>query len=438
MLSIFETVNPWLILILFILLLLSAFFSSAETAFSSCNIIRLKNYVEDGKKGAKKALYAAERFEKTLSTILVGNNVVNIALTTISATILLGVFKNPTTANIINTLGVTFVVLIFGEIIPKSVAKESAEAIALRYGSSMYFLNIVMTPLVLIFVPIKKLIRKLYVVENRPSFTDDELETLIDTMEEEGTIEEDSADMIQGVLDLKDKDIYDVMTPRVDMIMVNVTDDISILKRLFIKHRFSRIPVYDGDKDNVIGKVHFKDYMIAIFNDSEISIHELMTDVHFVPETKSVDDLIEDLQKKQEHMAIVTGEFGGTAGLVTMEDALEVLVGEIFDEHDEEFAEFLPLGNSKYLLHGDLNLDDLFDELDLPEPDSNYASVGGFISEKLEKLPEVNDVLLYECELYSEELTEDIITMDMLFTVKEVTGRRILSIELEVSKKEEL
>ncbi|XMB66383.1 hemolysin family protein [Mycoplasmatota bacterium zrk1] len=438
MLAIFDTVNQWLFLILFILLMLSAYFSSAETAFSSCNIIRLKNYVEEGKKGAKKALYVAERFEKTLSTILVGNNVVNIALTTISATILLDVITNTTTANIINTLGVTFVILIFGEIIPKSLAKESAENLALRYGASMYFLNIIMTPFVMIFMPIKRLISKLYSIERRPSFTDDELETLIGTMEEEGTIEEDSAEMMQGVLDLKDKNIYDIMTPRVDIIMVNVNDDIKMLKELFINYQFSRIPVFEDDKDDVIGKVHFKDYMIALFNGSEISIRELMSEIHFVPETKSVDDLIEDLQKTKQHMAIVTGEFGGTTGLVTMEDALEVLVGDIFDEHDEEFAEFLPLGNDKYLLHGDFNLDDLFDELDLPEPESNYSSVGGFIYERLEKLPEVNDVLLYECDIFSEEINEDIITINLIFTVKEVRDRRILSIELEVNKKEEL
>ncbi|XMB87374.1 hemolysin family protein [Mycoplasmatota bacterium WC44] len=437
-LSVLNIENPVLYAILLILVLLSAYFSSAETAFSSCNIIRLKNYVEEGRKGAKKALYSAERFEKTLTTILIGNNVVNIGLATISATVMKQVFDSPTVANIVNTLGVTAILLIFGEILPKSIAKESAEGIALKYGASMYFLTIVMTPIAVMLSPIKRTVNKIYNVEAKPSFTDDELETLIDTMEEEGTIEEDSADMMQGVLDLKDKDVDDIMTPRVDVVMINIDANIKELKEIFIDFQLSRIPVYRKDKDNIIGKVHFKDFMLALFDDKEISINDIMSEVHYVPETMSVDDLIEELQKNKEHMAIVTGEYGGTAGVVTMEDALEVLVGEIFDEHDEEFAEFLPLGNDKYMIHGDFNLVDLFDELDLPEPDSGYSSVGGFIYENLEKYPEIEDYITYECVIHSEEIGEDTITKELVFTVKDVSDRRILSVELNIKEKEEL
>jgi len=432
--------SPWLYVTLFILVMLSAYFSSAETAFSSCNIIRLKNYVEDGKLGAKKALYVAERFEKTLTTILIGNNIANIGLTSISATILLSLFKNPTTANIVNTVGVTFVILIFGEILPKSLAKENAESLALKYGASMYLLTILMTPFIWLLSPIKRIVNKLYNAksETKPSFTDDELEILIDTMEQEGTIEEDSADMMQAVLSLKDKDVDEIMTPRVDCIMVNINDDIEILKELFVTYQLSRIPIFDNDKDDVIGKVHFKDFMLAIFNNEEVTIKQIMTNIHFVPEIMSVDDLIEDLQTKKEHMAIVTDEYGGTAGIVTMEDALEELVGEIFDEHDEEVAKFLPLGNNKYLILGDFNLDDLFDELDLPEPKSGYSSVGGFIYELLEKYPEIEDKVTYECIINSEEIGEDTITYLLEFTVKDVIERRIISVELTKKTKEEL
>lgn len=440
LLSILVFDSPWLFVVLGVLVLLSAYFSSAETAFSSSNVIRLRNYVEEGRRGAKKALHVVENFEKTLTTILIGNNVVNIGLTTISATILLGLISNPATANLVNTLGVTFVILIFGEILPKSLAKENAETVSLRYGASMYFLNFLFAPVAWFLSPIKKGVSKIYQngEQPKPSFTDDELETLIDAMEEEGAIEEDSADMMQAVLNLKDKDVEDIMTPRVDCIMVGINDDIQKLRDLFVEHQFSRIPVFEEDKDNVIGKVHFKDFMLKMFETDEITIKDVMSNVHYVVETMSVDDLIENLQHNQQHMAIVTGEYGGTAGIVTMEDALEELVGEIFDEHDEEFSEFLQVSENKFLIHGDYNLDDLFDELDLPEPESSYSSVGGFIYELLEDYVEIGATVEYECQVHSEEIGEDFITHILEFTVQDVVDRRIISVELNKRIKEEL
>lgn len=441
--SILVVDSPWLYVVLsglLVLVLLSAFFSSAETAFSSVNIIRLKNSVEDGVRGAKKALYVAERFERTLTTILIGNNVVNIGLTTISATLLLSIFKTPTTANIVNTLGVTFIILIFGEIIPKSVAKENAEKFALRYGASMYFLNFLFAPLSKMLAPLRIGISKLYSkdVTPKPSFTDDELETLIEHMEEEGTIEEDSADMMQAVLSLKDKSVEDIMTPRVDCTMISVDDNIQKLKDIFVEYQFSRIPVYKEDKDNVIGKVHFKDYLLKTFSDSEIKIEDVMSTINFVPETMNVDDLIENLQHDKEHMVVVTGEYGETTGIVTMEDALEELVGEIFDEHDEEFSEFLQVSENKFLIHADYNLDDLFEELDLPEPVSGYSSVGGFIYELLGEYPHLEDKVNYNVQVHSEAIGEDFVDYILEFIVKDVVGRRIISVELNKFIKEEL
>jgi len=437
---IFVVESPWLLIGLAVLVLLSGFFSSAETAFSSSNIIRLRNYVEEGRRGAKKALYVAERFESTLTTILIGNNVVNIALTTISATILLSLIDNPANANIINTVGVTFVILIFGEILPKSLAKENAESVALRYGGIMYLLNFAFAPIAGLLSPIKKGVSKFYHngEPQKPSFTDDELETLIDTMEEEGTIEEDSADMMQAVLSLKEKDVEDIMTPRVDCVMIGIDDGIEKLQELFVEHQFSRIPVYEEDKDNVIGKVHFKDVMLKMFEENSITVRDIMSDIHYVPETMTVDDLIENLQHNQQHIAIVTGEYGGTAGIVTMEDALEELVGEIFDEHDEEFSEFLKITDDKFMIHGDYNLDDLFEELDLPEPESGYSSVGGFIFELLEDLPKIGEKVEYECQVHSETIGEDFITHVLEFTVQDVVDRRIISVELNKRIKEEL
>lgn len=437
-LAVFEVNNPWLYITLLVLVLVSAFFSSAETAFSSCNTIRLKNYVEDGMTKAKKAIWVAEHFERTITAILIGNNIANIALTSISATILLALISNPTYANIVNTLGITTVILIFGELLPKSLAKVHADALAVSYGRIMYFLVILFKPIIWILTPISNSAQKFSGVDDKPKFTDDELETLIDHMEEEGAIEEERALMIQSVLQLNDTDVEQIMTPRVDCIMLDVEDSIDELKATFLEHQLTRIPIYEDDKDKVIGKVHLKDFMLQMFQEEPTAIHQLISPVHFVPMTMTVDDLITDLQKHQQHMAIVTGEYGGTAGVVTMEDAVEELVGEIFDEHDEEISEFMEVKEGHYYISGDFSLDDLFEELDLPEPDSEYSSVNGFILEQLEQYPKVGDVVRYELSTHSDELDRDTITYILEFTITEVKDHRILSVELNKREKEEL
>jgi CBS domain containing-hemolysin-like protein len=274
--------------------------------------------------------------------------------------------------------------------------------------------------------------------EDKPLYSDAELETLIEQLEEEGSLGEERADMIQSVLDLDNTMVEDIMTPRVDCVMIEVNDSIEKLESLFIETGYTRIPVYQDDKDKVIGKIHFKDLMQASVKGEQLSVQEVMSDILYVPETMTVDRLIAHLQRNQQHIAVVTGEYGGTAGIVTMEDALEELVGEIFDEHDEETSDFVEVGPGQYVVHGDYSLDDLFDELDLPVPESEYSSVGGFLQSRLSDYPQGGETVELEIKQPASELGRDFNTHVVQFKVRDVVDRRIISIELNRFEKEEL
>lgn len=436
--TLFALDNPLLWGILILLVLLSAFFSSAETAYSSANLVRLKSLVEEGKTKAKKAIYVIDNFDKALTTILIGNNVVNIALATISATVLLNVFQDdPTLANIVNTIGITTLILIFGELVPKSSAKANADQLAFLYGPVMYSLIQLFGPVIFLLKPLSNR-RPRGMNEGSSTYSDAELETLIEQLEEEGSLGEERAGMIQSVLDLDNTIVEDIMTPRVDCIMIEVNDSIEKLESIFIETGYTRIPVYQEDKDKVIGKVHFKDLMEAMFTGKKGSVVDYVTDILYVPETMTVDKLIAQLQRNQQHIAVVTGEYGGTAGIVTMEDALEELVGEIFDEHDEETNQFEEVEPGQFIIHGDFSLDDLFDELDLPVPESEYSSVGGFLQAQMENYPEGGELIQIEVKEPSDDLSRDFDTHVLQFKVRDVVDRRIISVELNRFEKEEL
>ncbi len=425
--------------LLLFLVILSAFFSSAETAFSSANVVKLKSFVEEGKARAKKALYVIDNFDKTITAILIGNNIVNIAIATIGATVLLQLLGDPTIANIVNTAGITTIILIFGELLPKSTAKANADDLAYLYGPVMYFLVQVFTPFIWLLKPFNTP-RSRVKQEEKSMYSDAELETLIEHLEEEGSLGEERADMIQSVLDLDNTMVEDIMTPRVDCVMIDVEEPIEKLEQLFIDTGYTRIPVYQDDKDKVIGKVHFKDMMQVMLENKKGKKHirDYITDVVYVPETLTVDKLIAELQRNQQHLAVVTGEYGGTAGIVTMEDALEELVGEIFDEHDEEISEFVKITDQHFIIHGDYSLDDLFDELDLAVPESEYSSVGGFLQSQLSTYPEIGEVVTVVVKEAAEDMNRDFIEYVLEFKVRDVVDRRIISVELNMHEKEEL
>lgn len=388
----------FMIATIIILIIISSFFSSAETAFSTTNAIRMRKLADDNVKGARKALNIIENYDKTLSTILVGNNLVNIANTTICAYLFGMLIVNPTLANLLNTVIMTVIILIFGEILPKSLAKANPEKFALRFSSVMYLLVRAMYPITYVFY--KMQLRMLKRVDtSSPTLTEDDLEGIIDTMEEEGVLNSADADLFMGVIDINEKTVYDIMTPRVDMVAVSVLDTQEAVNKAFLENGYSRLPVYAKDKDHMIGILNYKDYFNALLleNNVKIDLKKLVSSATYVAENMKVKELIRVMQREKRHMAIVADEHGGTSGLVTMEDALEEMVGEIYDEHDMEEEEQVikKLEDGKYEVDADVELEDLFEELEIEHlPDTEYSSVGGYLYELAENLPTLNQVIV--------------------------------------------
>ena len=433
--------NLPLIIALIILLFFSAFFSCSETAYSYVNIIRLKNYVDEKKKGARKALYLAEKFDVTLVTLLVGNNLVNIGATTIAAYVIGSMIVNPTVANIVNTFGMTIIVLIFGEITPKSYAKENPEKTALFLSGPLFIIQKLLWPFTWIFYKIRKFMMKKNDKNDVPQVTEEELESIIETMEDEGVIENDDAELMQNALDINDTEVYQIMTPRVDVVAINVDEDIEKIKNVFFEYQYSRIPVYENDKDNMIGILRERDFFTAYIknNNRKFNIRSIMSSPYFVSRTTKVDDLIREMQDVKKHFAIVLDEYGGTSGIVTMEDALEELVGEIYDEYDdapELDYQFNLINDNKYSINPDINIKDLFEELKLgKEPETNYRDLGGFIYELCEEPPYKGKVVTYN-SVYEDYDLENPVRKEyeLKFTIDRVIKRRIKALILEINE----
>ncbi len=423
---VFFSINPISLMLLAALLLLSSFFSMSETVFSSLNPIRIKNYIEAGKKGSKRALWISERFDLTLSTILVGNNLSNIALASISIGVFSQIFsQSETFITVFNTLVMTILILIFGEIIPKSFGKRYADEIALTISGTLYLIIRILKPITVVFLAMKRLIIK---DDHKVtiSVTEDELETIIDQMEEEGTIDEDDAEMLQSVLDLRAKKVYEIMTPRVDMVAIALNSSVDEVKEVFFEHQFSRIPVFDKDRDNIVGILTERDFFTCLIKGEEVSIETLMKTPIFVAKSMRVDNLIETLQKQNMHLAVVSDEFGGTSGIVSMEDALEELVGEIYDEHDDiEEAQIMRLGERHYGVNADIDMDDLYEELDLGTPPVTDQSLGAFLFDQFEDLPEIDmeKTLTSTVSSYYHDQADR--HYEITFRIKQIKDRRI-------------
>ena len=373
----------------------SAFFSASETAFSTVNNLRMRNYADEKVRGARKAVYICENYNKTLSTILVGNNLVNIANTTICAYLFSILITNPTLANILNTVVMTIIVLIFGEIMPKAIAKQNSEKFALRFAGILYIIIKVLTPITFVFNRLQQLL-----VRNKkdiePTVTEDELESIIDTMEDEGVIDSEDAELIQGVLDLGERSAYDIMTPRVDVTAIAQDSDIELVKQTFLDTQYSRLPIFDKTIDTIVGILSQKDFFAALLTGKKVDIKKLMAQPLFISETLKVDDIIRQMQKTKKHMAVVLDEYGGTSGIVTMENAIEEIVGEIYDEHDDEEVQetIKEIESNQYLVDGEVELDDLFEKIQIEHlPQSQYTNVAGLLYERSEDLPKQKDVI---------------------------------------------
>jgi len=437
-----KTGDVILLVSLLLLILCSAFFSSAEMAFSASNSIRLRNFAEDRAKGARRALYIIEHYDKALATILVGNNLMNIASTTIAAIIFARFVIDPTLSNVLTTIVMTIIVLIFGEIMPKSFAKYNPEKTAMRYSRALYVIMIIMTPIVWPFLKLQEAFKKKIKPDDTPTVTEEELESIIDTMEEEGVIDESNADIIQNAIKLSDLTAYDVMTPRVDMVCANIDDSVAEIEELFFTNNYSRLPIYEENRDNIVGILNQKDFFMALLQNREIKLHDLMKQPIFVPENMKVDDLIKTMQKNKLHMSVVLDEYGGTSGIVTMEDCLESMVGEIYDEHDEEeeIPLFTEIDKNVYLLNAEIALEDLYERLEIEHlPETDYNTLSGFLFEQSENLIEQGSVI--EVDAVDDQIDKEgnLITKNahMKYTITRMDQNRPKEIRLEIEYRDE-
>ena len=393
-----DTPGPSTYLLLVVLLIFSAFFSASETALSSVNKIRLKNRAETGDGKAKSALQLSDDFDRTLSAILIGNNVVNIAsasLATIVATALLG----PNGAAVATAV-ITVLVLIFGEILPKSFAKENAEQVTLATAAPLHLIKFVLTPVVWIFVQIKRLFtgRRSSELNVQPSVTEEELKTIIDTVEEEGVLDRQETDIIQSAIEFDRISVQDILVPRVDMVAADLHTPTDELLTLCIENGMSRIPVYDGTIDNVVGVLHAKDMLACLAKGQDIVPQSLMRDILVVYRTKKISDLLAEFRRAKQHMAVVTDEHGGTVGIVTMEDVLEELVGEIWDETDEAETPMNQQPDGTWLVQGDVRIEDLFETIDFVDRDfdCDCTTVGGWVLTVMEHIPIEGESFTYK------------------------------------------
>lgn len=423
-----------LLVSLFVLIAFSAFFSATETAYTSASRIRLKSLATGGNRRAEKVLALCENFyDKLLSTILIGNNIVNLSASTISALffakILFGSRLNP---SIVSTAAITVVVLIFGEITPKYIGKFCAEKLAMAVYPFISILIFLFYPLNIVFSGWKKLIVRIFRFKAKNVITEEEIITMVEEAEEDGTIKKEETNLIRSVIEFDDLDANDILVPRVNICAVETSSAPEEIMRKFEESGFSRIPVYEGDIDTIIGIIHEKDFFKAFqadeknnSKDSEKSsglfIKSIMQKPFFAIETTKISLLLRKMQKERNHMAIVIDEYGGTSGLITMEDILEELVGEIYDEHDSDSDSgcIKPCGENTFIVSGETSVSKMMKYFELDEDEtSGSTTVSGWITEKLGDFPEEGKKLRWQDKIEIEVLKTDKNTIRSLKVVK--------------------
>ena len=384
------------LIILLILLGLSAFFSSAETALTTVNKIRIRSLAEDGNKRAKTVLKITDDSGKMLSAILIGNNIVNLSAASLTTSLAYS-FGGSMVAIASGIL--TVLILLFGEITPKTMATIHAEKMALIYAPIISIFMKVMTPVIFIINGLS--IGVLFLLRVDPNakndlMTETELRTIVDVSHEDGVIESDEREMIYNVFDLGDAKAKDVMVPRVHVTFADVNSTYEELLDIFREDKFTRLPIFEDTTDNVVGTINMKD-LLLYDNTKEFHIRDILREAYFTYEYKSITELLVEMRQASFNIAIVLDEYGETAGLITLEDILEEIVGEIHDEYDENEEDFVQeVSEREYIIEGSMNLDDLNDRLDLDLNSEEYDSLGGFIIERLDRLPEAGDSIVTE------------------------------------------
>ena len=375
-----------------ILVMCSAYFSATETAFTSLNTIRMKTWAENGDKRAARALAVGEDYDKLLSSILIGNNIVNITATTISTLLFTKIFV--TYGATISTVVITIVVLIFGEISPKSVAKEFPERFAMFSAPILRVIIVVLTPLNFLFSMWKKLLSKIFKPSGDDGITEEELMGIVDQAESEGGLDAHEGDLIRASIEFNDLDVSDILTPRVDLVAVDEESTMQEVGALFVENGYSRLPIYHETIDNIIGVIHQKDFYKARVRGEDRLAMIKSPVVYTTPNTK-IFKLLRILQMNKVHMAVVVDEYGGTEGIVTLEDILEELVGEIWDEHDEvtEFLRKQPDGS--YNIDCTTDLDDMYDLFEI-KGECEASTVSGWVLEQIDRIPKQGDHFIAE------------------------------------------
>ena len=380
------------IIIIGIMILLSAFFSATEIAFSSLNQIKIKHLIQNGNKKAKKTLYYSERFELVLTTILIGNNIANIASASLATVIFVNYWGNAGVT--LSTAVMTVLVLIFGEISPKSIAKKMPEKFALAVTPFLTFFVWILFPFSVFFGFWQKMMNKIFKFEKEASITEEELLTYVSEVQQEGGINENEGQLIRSVIDFDDLKVEEIFTPRVNVIAISEFEDLKRITHTFKHTGYSRLPVYDTSIDHIIGIINHKDFYNLVLLEKQ-PLDSIIKPPVFVTEYMKVSHLLELLKENKAHMAIVKDEFGGTLGIVTMEDILEEIVGDIWDEHDEIIEQISRIDELTYRVKGNADLEDIFDVLDMDE-DLDFATINGWVMEELGRIPVIGDEFKYK------------------------------------------
>lgn len=406
------------IAIIILLVALSAIFSSTETAFSSVNKIRIKSYASDGNKKAKKALKIIDNFDKALTAILIGNNIVNI----LSASLATVMFTEYFGAGSVGmaTLVMTVVVLIFGEILPKSLATENAEKMSLFMAPVLSAFMTILKPIIFLISKLKNGVVRLFGTnKEEPFVTEEELKYIIDEIEDEGVLEEQESDLVRSALEFDEITINEILIPRVNVAAIDIDSDFEHIKQEFLDTQYSRFPIYKDSIDNIIGILHQSDFFGVYFSGNENNLKSILKKPIYIPEYQKISVTLNLMQKQKVHMAVVIDEYGGTKGIVTLEDIIEELVGEIYDESDEEDTSFIQLSANSYEVSADLSINDFLDRLELPEDtiDSDCTSVGGWFMDTLDRVPEygntiqINNFTLKAIEVNDQKLERIFVTI---------------------------
>lgn len=381
-----DSSNIWKIVTVVIMMIFSALFSSTETAFSSVNKLRLKNYEAQGSKKAAKALELANRFDDVLTAVLIGNNIVNIATSAVATVLFCGFFGDSGAA--VSTGVITVLVLIFCEVLPKSYAKKNPEKLALIFASPLSVLVTVLKPFVIILNKMSSIFKG----EESPSVTEDELKYMIDEIEEEGVIEEQESELMKNALDFDEITVNEILIPRVKVIGVELTDSIDEIKEIFVTEMYSRLPVYEKSLDNIAGIITNKAFFKMLL-EGKSDIREIIQEVPHIADTNLISEAMRYMQRSKVHLAVVTDQYGGTKGIITLEDIIEELVGEIYDEDDEIVTNIVKLSDNIYEIAGDTNIDDLLELLELDEEviDTDYTTVGGWVTDVMGHIPDAEE-----------------------------------------------